>query len=122
MTLTRGNIQMIFILILAVALVLSFVFRPSKSIDVYEDEIKLLRNQNKKLLSSNDSIQKLNGKLQIEIDAILIKIDSTLVMLNLTDSTLKELENKRDEIPTIVHNMDSDAVIVSLSEYLKGRD
>ena len=122
MTLTRGNIQMIFILILAVALVLSFVFRPSKSIDVYEDEIKLLRNQNKKLLSTNDSIQKLNGKLQIEIDAILIKIDSTLVMLNLTDSTLKELENKRDEIPTIVHNMDSDAVIVSLSEYLKGRN
>ena len=122
MTLTRGNIQMIFILILTVALVLSFVFRPSKSIDVYEDEIKLLRNQNKKLLSTNDSIQKLNGKLQIEIDAILIKIDSTLVMLNLTDSTLKELENKRDEIPTIVHNMDSDAIIVSLSEYLKGRD
>ena len=122
MTLTRGNIQMIFILILAVALVLSFVFRPSKSIDVYEDEIKLLRNQNKKLLSSNDSIQKLNGKLQIEIDAILIKIDSTLVMLNLTDSTLKELENKRDEIPTIVNNMDSDAIIVSLSEYLKGRN
>ena len=122
MTLTRGNIQMIFILILAVALVLSFVFRPSKSIDVYEDEIKLLRNQNKKLLSTKDSIQKLNGKLQIEIDAILIKIDSTLVMLNLTDSTLKELENKRDEIPTIVHNMDSDAIIVSLSEYLKGRN
>ena len=122
MTLTRGNIKMIFILILAVALVLSFVFRPSKSIVVYEDEIKLLRNQNKKLLSSNDSIQKLNGKLQIEIDAILIKIDSTLVMLNLTDSTLKELENKRDEIPTIVHNMDSDAIIVSLSEYLKGRN
>ena len=122
MTLTRGNIQMIFILILALALVLSFVFRPSKSIDVYEDEIKLLRNQNKKLLSSNDSIQKLNGKLQIEIDAILIKIDSTLVMLNLTDSTLKELENKRDEIPTIVHNMDSDAIIVSLAEYLKGRN
>ena len=122
MTLTRGNIQMIFILILAVALVLSFVFRPSKSIDVYEDEIKLLRNQNKKLLSTNDSIQKLNGKLQIEIDAILIKIDSTLVMLNLTDSSLKELENKRDEIPTIVNNMDSDAIILSLSEYLKGRN
>ena len=122
MTLTRGNIQMIFILILAVALVLSFVFRPPKSIDVYEDEIKLLRNQNKKLLSTNDSIQKLNGKLQIEIDAILIKIDSTLVMLNLTDSTLKELENKRDEIPTIVNNMDSDAIIISLAEYLKGRD
>ena len=113
---------MIFILILAVALVLSFVFRPSKSIDMYEDEIKSLRNQNKKLLSTNDSIQKLNGKLQIEIDAILIKIDSTLVMLNLTDSTLKELENKRDEIPTIVNNMDSDAIIVSLAEYLKGRD
>ena len=122
MTLTRGNIQMIFILILALALVLSFVFRPSKSIDVYEDEIKLLRNQNKKLLSSNDSIQKLNGKLQLEIDAILIKIDSTLVMLNLTDSTLKELENKRDEIPTIVNNMDSDAIIISLAEYLKGRN
>ena len=113
---------MIFILILAVALVLSFVFRPSKSIDVYEDEIKLLRNQNKKLLSSNYSINKLNGKLQIEIDAILIKIDSTLVMLNLTDSTLKELENKRNAIPDIVNNMDGSDVASSLTEYLKGRN
>lgn len=122
MTLTKGNIQWIFIFLLAGALILSFVFRTSKPIDVYEDEIKLLRNQNKKLVSSNDSIQKLNGKLQIEIDAILIKIDSTLVILNLTDSTLKELENKRNEIPDIVNNMDGSDVASSLTEYLKGRN
>ena len=122
MTLTRGNIQWIFIFLLAAALILSFVFRTSKPIDVYEDEIKALRDQNKKLVSSNDSIQKLNGKLQIEIDAMLIKIDSTLVMLNLTDSTLKELENKRNAIPDIVNNMDGSDVASSLTEYLKGRN
>jgi len=43
------DIKTIFILILAVALVLMFIFRPSKEIEDNEDEINKLKQQNIKI-------------------------------------------------------------------------
>ena len=64
------NIQAIFIVILATALILSFIFRPSKPIETYENEINSLKQQNQQLLLSNDSINLINAKLQKEINVI----------------------------------------------------
>ena len=75
------DIKSILILLLGVALVLSFIFRPSVPIEEYEEEISILQKQNKKLLISNDSIVKANIKLQKEIEVILYAIDSTKVVL-----------------------------------------
>ena len=104
------NIQLVFILILAVALILSFIFRPSKPIETYENEISSLKQQNQKLLLSNDSIRLINNKLQEEINVILYAIDSTKVALRKTELKLKDLEEKRNEVSTIVNNMDSDDI------------
>ena len=82
-----NNIQLVFIVILAIALVLSLLFRPSKSIDTYEDEIRALKNENKILLLSNDSINEINNKLQKEINTILYAIENTKV-------SLRETKNK----------------------------
>ena len=57
------DIKTIFILVLAVALILSFLFRPTIPIETYETEINTLKEQNKRLLLSNDSINKINQKL-----------------------------------------------------------
>ena len=78
------DLKAILILGLAVALVLSLIFRPSVPIEEYEEEISVLQKQNKKLLISNDSIIKANIKLQKEIDVILYAIDSTKVVLRKT--------------------------------------
>ena len=75
------DIKTIFILVLAVALILSFIFRPSIPIDTYEEEINSLKQQNKELILSNDSITKLNKKLEEEIKEILFTIDSTKALL-----------------------------------------
>ena len=40
---------------LAIALICSFIFRPTKPIETYEEEINALKQQNKELLISNDS-------------------------------------------------------------------
>ena len=104
------NIQLVFILILAVALILSFIFRPSKPIETYENEISSLKQQNQQLLLSNDSIRLINNKLQEEINVILYAIDSTKVALRKTELKLKDLEEKRNEVSTIVNNMDSDDI------------
>ena len=115
------NIQTVFILILAVALILSFIFRPSKPIETYEDEINALKQQNQQLLLSNDSINFINTKLQKEINVILYAIDSTKVALKETENKLEILENKRNEVSTIINNMDSDDITNTFSSYLKRR-
>tara|TARA_R100001509_G_scaffold165636_1_gene148359 strand:- start:618 stop:998 length:381 start_codon:yes stop_codon:yes gene_type:complete len=116
------DLKAILILGLAVALVLSFIFRPSVPIEEYEEEISVLQKQNEKLLISNDSIIKANIKLQKEIDVILYAIDSTKVVLRKTEDKLKELERKRNEVSNIVDNMDSDGVTNTLSDYLQRRN
>ena len=116
------NIQAIFIVILAAALILSFIFRPSKPIETYENEINSLKQQNQQLLLSNDSINLINTKLQKEINIILIAIDSTKVVLNEKENRIKELEKKRNEVPTIINNMHSDDVTNSFSDYLERRN
>ena len=115
------NIQLVFILILAVALILSFIFRPSKPIETYENKISSLKQQNQQLLLSNDSIRLINNKLQEEINVILYAIDSTKVALRKTELKLKDLEEKRNEVSTIVNNMDSDDITNTFSNYLKRR-
>ena len=115
------DLKAILILSLAVALVLSLIFRPSVPIEEYEEEISVLQKENKKLLISNDSIIKANIKLQKEIDIILYAIDSTKVVLRETEDKLKELEKKRNEVSNIVDNMDSDGVTNTLSDYLQRR-
>ena len=116
-----NNIQLVFIIILAVALILSFLFRPSIPIDIYEKEINILKKQNKELRLSNDSLTSANIKLQNEINIILYAIDSTEVILKKTETKLADLEKKRNEIPSIINNMDSDDVTNNISDYLKRR-
>ena len=116
------DIKTIFILVLAIALILSFLFRPTVPIETYETEINTLKEQNKRLLLSNDSINQINQKLQDEITVILYAIDSTKVILKETEHKLEILENKRNEVSTIVNNMDSDAITNSFSDYLKRRN
>ena len=115
------DIQTIFILILAAALVVTIIFRPSKPIETYENEINALKNINKELLLSNDSISIINKKLTEEIKEILFTIDSTQALLKNTENKLKELEGRRNEVSNIVDNLNSDGITNSLSDYLKRR-
>lgn len=116
-----NNIQLVFIIILAIALILSFLFRPSKPINTYESEINQLQTINKELRLSNDSLTSANNKLQKEINTILYTIDSTKVILRKTEDKLAELEKKRNEIPNIINNMDSDDITINISDYLQRR-
>lgn len=115
------DIKTIFILVLATALILSFILRPSVPIETYETEINTLKQQNQKLLLSNDSINQINKKLQEEITVMLYAIDSTEVILKQTENKLSKLEKRRNEVSTIVNTMDSDDITNTFSNYLKRR-
>jgi len=111
----------IFILVLAAALILTIIFRPTKPIETYENEINMLKEQNKELILSNDSIKSLNLQLEKEIKEILFTIDSTQALLRNTEKKLKKLEERRNEVSNIVDNLNSDGITESLSNYLKRR-
>jgi len=115
------DIKVIFIIILAVALILSFIFRPSKYIDNHEDEIELLNKENERLFNVNDSLQLENLKLNEEIEQLIVSIDSTKVLLDENKDKIKDLENDKSKVSTYVDRLNVDGVTSSLSEYLNKR-
>lgn len=110
--------EKIVIIVLAVALVLSFIFRPSKPMDMYEKDISVLKQQNKLLLESNDSLKMENLKLDREIRQILITIDETQDALDSAETKINELKNAKGNIPPRVRNLNADGVARELSKFL----
>ena len=112
------DIKIIFILILAGFLILSLIFRPSKSINTYEDKINRLEQENDSLLSNNDSLKLINGKLHEEFDKLLIDINKTQIELDKTNDKIKDLENGKGKVSGYVNKLNADGVAKSLSDYL----
>lgn len=115
------DIKMIFILVLAVALILTIVFRPSKGVEMYENEIKELHEQNESLLNHNDSLKIVNSELDEKNKKIIQAIDSTQVELDKTNDRIKDLENGKGKVSGYVNTLNADGVANGLSEYLNNR-
>ena len=111
----------IFILVLGAALVLSFIFRPSKDISTYENEINNLKGVNKGLILNNDSILNNNELLNIEINRLISNFDSTQVALANTEEKLKDLENDKGKVSGYVNTLNADGVASELADYLNRR-
>jgi len=116
------DIKMVIILILAGVVILSFIFRPSKPIEMYEDEISLLKEQNEQLSQNNDSLELANNQLDKEIEGYLIEIDSTQVLLDENNEKIIELEDGKNKVSGYVNSLNADGVTESLSDYLNRRN
>jgi hypothetical protein len=116
------DIKTIFILVLGVAVILLLLFRPSKEISTYEEEMLILKNQNIKLLQNNDSLSTINDKL-IE-DVIILEEDVEEINIKLEDSSkeIDKLKKKKNEIPSNVSVMDANSVTNYIADYLKRRN
>ncbi len=115
------SLEKIIIIVLGVALLLSVIFRPSKPIDTYEDEISALKEENKNLVLSNDSLKTQNLKLNEEIREILVTIDSTQAALDSTQIKINDLEDGKSNVSNIVRKLNADGVSRELSNYLNRR-
>jgi len=112
------DIKLIFILILASILIFTLIFRPSKSINTHKDKINQLEQENKLLLSNNDSLKLINSKLHEEFDKLLIDINKTQNELDKTNDKIKDLENGKGKVSGYVNKLNADGVAKSLSDYL----
>ncbi len=118
---SKIDIKLIFIFVLAGALILSLIFRPSNEIDMHEDELKQLELSNQKLQNENDSIKLDNIKLNEEVQELIIDIDSTQAALADTEDRLNDIENDKGKVSGYVNTLDADGIAESLTEYLNRR-
>jgi predicted nuclease with TOPRIM domain len=113
------DIKTVFIIVLGLIVVFMILFRPSKDINYYEEEINLLNEKNVLLLKSNDSIISLNNNLQKEIDILNQSVDSVNLVLNKNEEEIKKLKKRKGEVFDHVNNMDVNGVTRNLTDYLK---
>ena len=113
------DIKTIFIIILCLIVVIMILFRPSKSIDYYEGEIKLLKEKNTFLLKSNDSIISLNDNLQKDIDILNQNVDSVNLVLIENKKEIKKLKKRKSEVLNNVNNMVVNDVTRNLTDYIE---
>ena len=95
------------------------LFRPSKPINYYEGEIKLLKEKNTFLLKSNDSIISLNDNLQKDIDILNQNVDSVNLVLTENKKEIKKLKKRKSEVLNNVNNMVVNDVTRNLTDYIE---
>lgn len=113
------DIKTVFIIVLGLIVVFMILFRPSKDINYYEEEIRLLNEKNVLLIKSNDSIISLNNNLQKEIDILNQSVDSVNLVLNKNEEEINKLKKRKGEVFDHVNNMDVNGVTRNLTDYIK---
>lgn len=119
--LKKLDYKTIFILVLAIVVVLLIVFRPSKSIEKYEDEIKQLQLDNERLFGNNDSLKTANKLLSEENEKLLRDIDNNTAMADSADKKITGLENEKDNVSDMVRKLNANGVTDALSNYVEMR-
>jgi chromosome segregation ATPase len=113
--------KVLFIIVLAGALILSLIFRPKKEIDMYEDEINDLKQRTEQLLNSNDSIKGVNEVLTKRIDSLLVSIDGKQAEIDKKQGEIDNLEDEKGKVSDRVRNLNADSIAITLSGYLNSR-
>ena len=116
------DIKTIFILVLGVAVILLLLFGPSKEINTHEEEILILKTQNRILSQDNDSISSINIKLMKDVVILEEDVEEINVKLEDSNKEIDKLKRKKNEIPSNVIIMDANDVTSHLADYLKRRN
>lgn len=116
------DIKIVFILVLGAAVILLLLFRPSKEISTYEEEMLILKNQNIKLLQNNDSLSTINDKLIEDVIILEEGVEEINVKLKESSKEIDELKKKKNEILSDVIIMDANDVTNNIADYLKRRN
>lgn len=115
------DLKTIAIIILGVALIISFFFGQKSNSGDSKDEIQKLKDENVSLALKNDSIKHLNEKLDKEISDINSQVVANNEKLSTTLLELDKLKKERHEIPSKVARMSGDGVSSAFSKYLQDR-
>lgn len=109
------------IIVLGVALIISFFFGQRNNIDTHKDEIKALHENNAKLLHSNDSLKKANVAADAAIADITKMLEVNSGKLVNTQTELDKLKKRKNETFNHVNNLSANGVSDAFSDFLDER-
>jgi hypothetical protein len=111
----------VIIIVLGIALVVSFFFVHKSNINTHSDDIATLDKNNKELLHKNDSLK----ALDITLDSTYVKLSRELDVnkkkLADTQLELENLKKRQNEIPVYVNHLSANGVTKSFTDYLETR-
>lgn len=110
-----------FIIILGIALIISFFFGQRSHIDTHKDEITILHNNDVLLLKANDSLKTVNAKLDSKIIELNNALDINNKALADTQLELEKLKKRKNEISSNVNHLSANGISSDFSDYLKTR-
>ncbi len=113
------DIKDIFIIVLSLVIVTMIIFRPSKDISMYEEEINILNQRNKILIDINDSISIENNLLENQISLLEVDVETVNDKLTNNEKEINKLKRNKGEIYKHVNSLDVDGVTSGISDYLK---
>lgn len=113
------DIKSMFIIVLSLGLIFSFMLGQKNGIDYKKDEIKSLQEKNEYLLSKNDSLKKLNEALDKQIFEINKQIQINEKMLVESELKINALKKTRNETNNNVIRLSANGVANELSNYIK---
>ena len=119
--LKKLDIKSIAIIVLGIALIISFLFGQHNNVDYQKDDIEELHKQNKANLKANDSLLYANKRIDQEIKDIHDKLASTAIELASTQKELRYLKNRTNEIPKYVGTLSANGIASSLTDYLNSK-
>jgi hypothetical protein len=109
------------IIILGIALCISFLFGQRNKIDYKKDVIDALRANNEILTKRNDSLKIVNTKLDAAIADINTQLVANEIKLAKTQSDLDKLKKQKNETTIRVNGLSANGVSNAFSDYLKDR-
>lgn len=113
------DIKSIFIIVLGLIIVFMIIFRPSKDISMYEEQINILNQRNKILIDINDSISNVNNLLGNQIKLLEKDVETVNDKLVDNEEEINKLKRNKGEIYKHVNSLDVNGVTSGLSDYLK---
>lgn len=109
------------LIVLSIALILSFIFRPNKPVAKYDTEIKQLHTNTELLQHTNDSLINANQKTDQEIRELTVLAYSNQEKINKTNKEITYYKNKLNETTAYVATLDANGVSIAMSDYLQRR-
>ena len=119
--LKKLDIKSIAIIVLGIALIISFILGQRNNVDLKKDEIEKLHNENEAIMKMNDSLLQANQRIDQEIKDIHTRLAATAIELVSTQKQLKDLKNRSHEIPKYVGTLSANGIASSLTDYLNSK-
>jgi uncharacterized protein YoxC len=116
--LKKLDIKSIAIIVLGIALIISFLFGQHNNVDLKKDVIEQLHKENEAIAKRNDSLLQANKRIDQEIQDIHNRLAETAMELVSTQKQLKDLKNKTNEIPKYVGTLSANGVASEFTKYL----